>query len=130
MGIASINEPYYKGRSYWFPRSDRINVTCIFPPLQPSPPNNRTSSPSLAPAVNPSTVEPSTFSPSNKPTSGMPSSNPTQHPTTVNETNDAATDIFIDPLYANLTYGAIYTTDITKVSIHSFFFFFFIFLLA
>ena len=52
----------------------------------------------------------------------MPSSNPTQHPTTVNETNDAATDNFIDPLYANLTYGAIYTTDITKVSIHSFFF--------
>lgn len=125
MGIASINEPYYKGRSYWFPRSDRINVTCIFPPLQPnppSPPNNRTSFPSLAPAETPPTSEPSTLRPSYKPTTGMPSYRPTQHPTNVNETNEAETetDNLIDPLYANLTYGAIYTTDITKVTILNF----------
>ena len=125
MGIASINEPYYKGRSYWFPRTDRINVTCIFPPLQPKPPspfNNLTSTPSLAPVVQPPSIEPSTFRPSYKPTTGMPSYNPTQHPTHVNNTSEAATDNPADPLYANLTYGAIYTTDITRVPIHSFLF--------
>lgn len=118
MGIASINEPYNKGRSYWFPRTDRINVTCIFPPLEPNPPsplNNQTSTPTLAPAVNPPTVEPTTFRPSSKPTTYMPSNRPTQLPTHVNQTNNETTTTSSDPFYANLTYGAISTTDITKV---------------
>jgi hypothetical protein len=31
LGFASINEPYYGQRDYWFPRQDRSKVVCIFP---------------------------------------------------------------------------------------------------
>ena len=120
MGIASINEPYNRGRSYWFPRTNRINVTCIFSPLEdipPSPPSNQTSAPSSAPVANSPTYGPTTQLPTSKPTTQLPSYRPTQHPTRVNQTNNATTTTSIDPLYANLTYGAIHTTDITKATL-------------